>query len=360
MKILQTQRYNFGMKIFRLLPALLILTSSLLLPNQVDARPAHFSPNLTAAELIAAVNEFRATKDLPPYKTNSILTTIAQAQADYIVHNGVMTHFNASGTPPYQRAIKAGYAVAGDLSKGGNFSENIGSGSGLTASDIIITWQENDKDLQTLISTDLVDVGAGMAMAGGVTYYVLDAGASAVDSKTPQTPPTKTPLPGTQPVVITTSTPLEDGTVYHIVQANEALWSIAQSYNTTIDNIRLLNHIIGNDIFEGQKLLIRKPKPVDTVTPTALPTATFGIPTSTATQPVTPSATNTATPVPVPPASRQSGGIAVGVIVLAALVAAGIGSWLGKKKNKLDAQREDQDIVQPNTGAKNDREQQAE
>ena len=360
MKILQTQRYNFGMNIFRLLPALLILTSSLLLPNQADARPVHFSPNPSAAELIAAVNEFRASKNLPPYTTNSILSTIAQAQADYIAKAGVMTHFNASGTPPYQRAIKAGYSVAGDLSKGGMFSESIGSGASLTASEMISTWQENDKDLQTLTSTDLVDVGAGMAIAGGVTYYVLDAGLLAIDSQTPQAPGTKTPLPGTQPVVISTSTPLEDGSVYHIVQANEALWSIAQSYNTTVDNIRLLNHIIGNDIFEGQKLLIQKPKPVDTVTPTALPTATFGIPTSTATQPVTPSATNTATPVPIPPASRQSGGIAVGVIVLAALVAAGIGAWLGKKKKSPDSQSDEQDISQQNTGAENDRERQAE
>jgi LPXTG-motif cell wall-anchored protein len=38
----------------------------------------------------------------------------------------------------------------------------------------------------------------------------------------------------------------------------------------------------------------------------------------------------------VPPASRQTGGIVLGVIVLVALLGAGIGAWLGAKK-KTDA-----------------------
>jgi LysM repeat protein len=334
-------RYNFGMKRFWILVPLLLLTLNLIPSEQVGARPVNFSPNLTAVELITKVNELRAAKKLPPYKTNSILTTVAQAHVDYIAKAGVMTHFNANGTPPYQRAIKAGYPVAGDLSQGGLFFENIGSGAGLTASDIVSAWQDDAKDLQTMISADLVDVGAGVAVMGGTTYYVLDAGASTADSETPPASVTKTPLAGTQPAI---STPLEDGTVYHLVQANEALWSIALNYNTTIENLKLLNRLSSNDIYEGQKLLIRKPQATKTITPTILPSATFGIPTSTATQPVTPTVTSTATPLPVPPTSRQSGVKVVGIIILTALIAAGAGSWLGKRKTKLDS----------NSGAEND------
>ena len=316
------------MKRFWMLVPLLLLTLNLLPSEQVNARPAHFSPNFSALELIAKVNDLRAAKNLPPYKTNPILMTIAQTHADYLANAGVMTHFNASGVPPFQRAVSAGYSVAGDLSQGGLFLENIESGTGLTVSGIVGIWQDDSEDLQTMLSADLKDVGAGVAVAGGMIYYVLDAGAMTSDSATA----TSTSLAGTQPVAMTVSTPLEDGTVYHLVQANEALWSIALGYNATVEELKRLNRLSTNDIFEGQKLLIRKPE-LKTVTPTVMVTATFGIPTSTATHPVTPTVTSTATPLPVPPTSRQSGGMVVGIIILVALIAAGAGAWLGAKKS---------------------------
>ena len=116
-----------------------------------------------------------------------------------------------------------------------------------------------------------------------------------------------------------------------MVQSKEALWSIALAYNTTIEQIKSLNGLASDEIFAGQKLLIQRPV-TDTVAPTAVITATFGIPTSTATQPVMPTITSTATPLPAPPASRQSSEIIVAMILLIALFSAGIGSWLGRKK----------------------------
>ncbi len=142
-------------------------------------------------------------------------------------------------------------------------------------------------------------------------------------------PPQQSVRQSTQVIV---STPLENGEVYHVVQLKEALWSIALAYDTTVEQIKLLNGLATDEIFEGQKLLILRPV-TDTPTPTEVVTATFGIPTSTSTQPVPPTITSTATPLPVPPASRQSGGIVVGIIVLIALLAAGIGAWLGRKKS---------------------------
>ncbi len=130
---------------------------------------------------------------------------------------------------------------------------------------------------------------------------------------------------------IRASTPEVDGTVYHIVQQDEALWSIALAYDTTVEQLKLLNHLSSNEIFIGQKILIVKPE-IKTETPSPTVTVTLGIPTSTATHPVTPTATSTSTPLPVPPASRQTSGFVLGVIVLTALLAAGIGAWLGSKK----------------------------
>jgi uncharacterized protein YkwD len=319
------------MKRFWMLTSLLFLTLGLFPSEQAGARPVYFSPNFAATELIAEVNDLRVAENLPPYKTNSILMTIAQSQADRIASTGVMTHFDASGARPFQRAIKAGYSVTGDLSQGGLLFENIGSGAGLTASGVVGIWQADEKDLKTLLSADLKDVGAGVAVAGGVTYFVLDAGASADVSATPSLS-----VVGTQPVALIISTPLEDGSVYHQVKANEALWSIALNYNTTVENLKFLNRLATNDIYEGQNLLVRKPE-AKTATPTVMPTATFGIPTSTATQPVVPTATPTATPLPVSPTSRQSGEMVVGIIILVALIAVGIGAWLGSKKTKLDS-----------------------
>ncbi len=314
------------MKRFWMLIPLLFLTLSLFPSEQVGAQPVHFSPNFTALDLITEVNNLRAVEKLPFYTINPTLMSIAQAHADYIAGSGVMTHFDVNGNPPFQRAIMAGYSVAGDLSQGGLFFENLASTTSLTASGVVDIWQADPEDLQTMISADLEDIGAGFAVAGGVTYYVLNAG-----TKTNESSATSTPS-GTQPVGMAVNTPMADGTVYHLVQADEGLWGIARNYNTTIEELKLLNGLSTDEIFEGQKLLVRKPE-VKTVTPTVAATATFGIPTSTATHPITPTLTSTATPLPVSPTSPQSGGMIVGVIILGALIAAGVGSWLGSKKS---------------------------
>jgi LysM repeat protein len=316
-------------RLLTLIP-ILFLTFSLLPSEGAEARPKLFSPNLAAQDLIAAVNDLRAAEKLPAYKQNSVLMEIAQAQADYIASTGIVTHFDASGLPPFRRAVSAGYSVSGDLSQGGSFRENIGSGAGLTVPGVVLAWQDDAEDLKSLLSIDLADVGAGVAALNGVTYYVLDAGASTGDSATPS----PTALSGTSVMVV--STPLEDGTVYHVAQANEALWSIALNYNTTVEELKFLNRLATDEILEGQKLLIRKPV-VATTTPTVAATATFGIPTSTATHPITPTVTSTVTPLPVPPTSRENGNRVVAGIVLVALIAAGLGAWLGRKSQKQNS-----------------------
>ncbi len=326
-------------RLFWTIIPLLVLALSLLLPKAAGAYPVNFPHTATAYDVIAEVNTLRASQGLLPYQVNSTLMTIAQTHAEYQASTGVLSHYSADGSRPYQRAIAAGYPVAGDLARGGFFSENIHAGSNLSAADVVDAWQADSLHLNTMISPDLKDIGVGVAIVDGISYYTLDAGLSTdeAESDTTSDPNGTSPpsTPGTavsaQPVI--TSTPLEDGSVYHEVQANEALWSIALAYNTTVDDLKKLNRLSTNDIFIGQKLLIKSAKGADTPTPAPSITATFGIPTSTATRPVTPSATSTATPLPVPPASRQTGELMVGGIVLAALLAAGLGSWLGRKRS---------------------------
>jgi LysM repeat protein len=315
----------------------LTLTLVLLLPRGVEAQ----SGQPTAEDVIEEVNALRADNDLPPYEVDSILMIIAQAQAEYMASTGVVTHFDEDGARPYQRAIKAGYPVAGDLTFGGFFSENIDAGTDLSPAEVVEQWQDDTAHLNTMLSPDLEDIGVGVAVEAGITYYVLDVGTSTgISSGVVASPPsvifTSPPgTPGTLIAPVVTSTPLEDGSVYHVVQSDQALWSIALAYGLTIEELKQKNRLLTDDIFIGQKLLISQTDP-STATPEVTITATFGIPTSTATKLVTPTRTFTPTPLPAPPASHQSSRMVVGGIILAALLAAGLGAWLGRRKSTVN------------------------
>ena len=313
----------------------LVLTFVLFLPKRVDAQTAPISA-LSASDVVTEVNALRASKDLPLYEVNSILMTIAQEQADYMAETGVLKHFGPDGSRPYQRALAAGYPVAGDLTFGGLFSENIHAAADLSPAEVVAIWQTDPNDLETMISADFMDIGVGLASENGISYYVLDVGTSTGGSDTGSAtfPPglTSTRSSGTQPAIVLTTTPIENGSVYHVVQPEEALWSIALAYDTTVDELKKINRLPSDAIFVGQKLLILEAEKI-TATPAATITVTLGIPTSTATRPMTPTITSTPTPLPTPPASGQSGGVIVGGIVVIAAVAAGLGAWLGRKKS---------------------------
>ncbi len=320
---------------------LLFLTASLIPSRQVIARNGSFSVNSVAQELIDEVNALRASNGLSPYRVNPTLMEVAQSHADYLASRGMITHFGEDGSPPYQRAIADGYSVAGDISMGGAFAENIHSGSSLSAADVVAFWQGDSVSQETMRSPSFKDIGTGETTARGITYYVLVAGleGNALAATPTMTQPSSEFIVataggfGTPAIRVALSTPLENGEIFHIVKKNEGLWSIAVAYFTTVEELKLLNGLVTDEIFEGQSLLVYRPLP-DTATPTPPEaTVTLGIPTSTPTHPATMTSTFTATPVPVPPVSRQSSGRIVGVIVLAALFAAGIGAWLGGKKS---------------------------
>jgi uncharacterized protein YkwD len=328
---------------YRTLASLLFLTVVLSPFKRVDAKPGHFSPNQTALEFIQKVNDLRTSKGLQPYSTEPVLMTIAQNHATYISSTGVLTHFDDKGKRPYQRAIDAGYSVAGDLSLGGLFAESIYSGSGISDEDVIAAWQANATDSLALLSADFEDVGVGIVAAGGKTYYVINAGSARSDDAssggTVAASPTVGAGTGTAPAGTgIPNTPLASGEIYHVVQKNEALWSIALLYGTTIAELKFLNGLATDEIFEGQRLLIHAAS-TETPMPSPVPvTATLGIPTSTPTQPVTPTATLTPTPLPTPPTSMKSGGAIVGGITLVALIAAGLVAFLGKKRDEVSKQ----------------------
>jgi uncharacterized protein YkwD/LysM repeat protein len=319
------------LRIFLVFTFVLMVISTPL--TAISASPAD-SPNAsTAYELIDAVNALRAAHGLAPYQSNTILMGIAQSQAEYMAAIGVSnTHFDAQGRRPYQRALAAGYMVAGDLSNGspGWFSESVTGGSALSAQEAVDAWMGDAAHQGTMLSEVFRDVGAGVAVVGNTNYYCLDAGLSTGGTPVAYTPPA--PLHPITPTIVP-NTPNADGSIIHIVQSGDTLGSISNAYKIPLDDILKLNNLtLKSTIYLEQQITIR-----GTNTPTATqPTSTPTIPPTHTPQP-TSTATSTATAIPPTPTPSpglpvsEAGKIAA-IITVSALLLAGLVAFLGRKR----------------------------
>lgn len=329
--------------------ALIGLTLAFCLAAAAPAAPAP-SPHLASAfsnayELIDAVNALRAAYGLGPYKVNSILMGTAQRQAEYMASIGSWTHYGPDGSTPSQRAQAAGYPVAGDLSLGGWFSENVIYGMDLTAAQAVQNWTGDAPHLNTMISKTLRDIGAGVAVVDNTYYYVIDCSLSTGGSvnvvTTPSTPNLTPALPtstryGAPTATILPSTPNADGSVVHMVAKGDTLYGIAFAYGVSLKDLLAINNLKADStIYISQKIIVRAAftptATLPTATPTHFPTATLW-PTSTATSTASPlpPATPTLAQSPGLPASAAGG--AVILIIVVAVIVAGALSLVGKKK----------------------------
>jgi LysM repeat protein len=205
---------------------------------------------------------------------------------------------------PRERIAAAGFGGGATIFA----TENMACATSAT-----IDWLQNkawadDVHMYPMVKPEYTHIGAGAYTASsGITYYVVHAayvagGSSSYTSSSSSRnslPTATTDLSNfVQPVL--TATPNEDGDTYHIVKYGQALSTIATWYGVTVEQLKLLNALTSDAIYEGQKLLISI-KPTVTVTPTR--TATVPIPTRTPTLtqvPPTARATVTATPTPKP------------------------------------------------------------
>jgi uncharacterized protein YkwD len=297
----------------------------------VLARSSALAPAYSSAsDLIAGVNGVRLSEGLSPLQSNSILNSIAQQQAEYELSIGSQTDTGAGGSHPYQRALAAGYLLAGDLTKGGIIAELLYGGVGISPSDAVTWWKNDSYHHSMIVSTSFAEVGAGVASSGNTYYFVLVEALS-----TGGTPVAYTPPAALNPVAPTLvpSTPNPDGSIVHLVQPGETLGSISISYNVSLADILKLNGLaLKSVIFVNQKIILRAantPTPTQpTSTPTIRPTSTpwpTSTPTTTATDlPPTP------TPSPAVPATAAGG--AVTAIVVSALLLAGLIALLGRRR----------------------------
>ncbi len=241
--------------------------------------------------LIDAVNGLRAANGLPAYQEHGILMSIAQDQTDYQAAIGECTHTGSGGTSPKQRAANAGYGGGATFF----MSENFVCGTNLSVDEAISLWLGDAPHTQTMLGASYVDVGAGVSVSGDYVYYTLDvayvAGAGNYVPPATITPGGPTPLPY---YAVQTVTPMPDGSIVHVVQAGQNLILIAKAYGVLVAEIKDLNNLSNDNIYEGDKLLIHKAGPA---TPTASPTVT-GTPTRAATPTLKPTRTPTPSTTP--------------------------------------------------------------
>jgi LysM repeat protein len=243
--------------------------------------------------LIDAVNSLRSANGLPSYQVNSILMGIAQAHSDYQAAIGQVTHTGAGGTSPRDRASAAGYGGGATFF----ISENIAGGNDLSIDGAISMWLGDDPHIQTMLGASYQDIGAGVSVSNGFVYYTIDVAYVAGNYSPPATSkpggPTAIPI-----YLVQTSTPNPDGSVVHIVMSGQTLIGIAQAYGLTVTELKQLNHLTGDAIYVGDKLLIRlanTPGPTWTSTATSTPTLVAS-PTRNPTRTPSPSASPEACP----------------------------------------------------------------
>jgi uncharacterized protein YkwD/LysM repeat protein len=329
---------------------LLALTTSLQSPSQAYAHPQAQDSLLTAAEVIEVVNGLRLANGLQPLNVHPVLMEVAQWEANAIA-GGAPGHTRPGGLTLGQWLLSLGYPLSGDLTLDGYRSENWVAAQ--TAQQAVQLWLGDAPHTNTMLSPNRSDIGAGVAV-GDQIYIVLE---TALQTSSGQMQSEANdiltavsggaPAQGADPLVsqyilpVHLSTAHPNGDVYHTVQNGQALWSIANGYHTTVDQLRAWNNL-GEDtmLYTGQMLLVARsatqPPPASATPP--------GMHTVVANPPVRPVGSISPNPTVIPTASVTpehpgSPGVSPGkgwvvLILVLAIAAGGLGTWLSSSNSQ--------------------------
>jgi uncharacterized protein YkwD len=233
----------------------------------------------SASELIEAVNQFRATNGMGPLKVDPILSYVAQAQTDYNVSTGQLSHYGPDGSRPRDQAIAAGYGGGSTVF----ISENIAMGSSLTTAGAVEMWTGDEPHLNTMLGQYYRDVGAGVGETDGDTYFTLVTGYVAGGLSANSTAPVfgSGSLTGGGPQPVITVTPQADGAVVHVVEEGQTLWTIAAVYGIDLAQLLSLNGMTEDSfVHPGDRVIVRAgPTETATTAPSATPSPSPGPPT---------------------------------------------------------------------------------
>lgn len=207
--------------------------------------------NENGHDLVNAVNALRASQGLKPYKIDSWLMNYAQKHSEYQASIQTSTHVHSDGSLPQSIGVQ----------------ENVASGTEGVINVSIVVYEIWVDSLHRGIMVNSASgfIGAGVATSqNGQVYYTLNirpGGQQVNPTQGAQNPVSATSAPSTFiPLApLETSAPREDGSVVHTVGYGQSLWTIAEAYKVTVDEIRRLNGIASDssDIYVNQTLLIR-------------------------------------------------------------------------------------------------------
>jgi LysM repeat protein len=223
-----------------------------------------------SGDLIQGINQYRGNNGLYAYGRDSTLMDIANEQSNYMASTGSITHTGSGGTRPIDRAYAAGYG-------GGNtiwVSEIIYGGYQASENDAISWWKTSQIHNDTMLSSQYVHIGAGVARSGQNNYYTVVVGV--ISGERAEVDDTAPPAAAAEPEIIVPverSEPRADGSIVHTVREGQSPWLIAYAYEVPLGNLLALNGLnLDSLLYEGQELLIRSEQetaPTATLIPTA-------------------------------------------------------------------------------------------
>jgi LysM repeat protein len=237
-------------------------------PGAVRAAPSN---QVSAYELIIAMNTLRVSNGLPALIEDPIINAVAQSTAETMAANNMSWHIgDVRG-----RIAAAGYGAGGTVWATENFAVG-GAGTGIDQ--IMATWADPDH-MRPAVNPAYCNVGAGVAQASnGRFYYILQAayvsgqkcGSSTSSASGGTSEPGAVPNPVSQLIVpVKIATPDENGEIYHVVQSGQSFWSIAIAYQITINDLETWNNLSRETPLQsGQRLFIPGKDTAGYATPT--------------------------------------------------------------------------------------------
>ena len=257
---------------------IMVLLGSALYPSR-NAAAALQTGGVTPFDLIIAMNTIRVSNGLSALVEDGLINAVAQSTAEIMAANQMSWHIgDVSG-----RLASAGYGGGAKVWA----TENFAVGSGSSIDEILLAWSDASHMIPAL-NPAYCNVGAGVATApDGMVYYVLQAaytsGKSCGEYNSPVEGGTSGGSAGanttgvSQVVVpVKIASPDADGKVFHVVEAGQSFWSIAVTYQITINDLEVWNNLSRDSGLRiGQRLFIPGSNTVGYSTPT--PVGMFAI-----------------------------------------------------------------------------------
>ena len=242
-------------------------------PEAVRADEIHPAPRsqVSAYELILAMNTLRVSYGLPALIEDPIVNAVAQSTAATMAANNMSWHIgDVRG-----RIAAAGYGAGGTVWATENFAVSSG---GMGIDEIMAAWADPDH-MRPAVTPAYCHVGAGAAQTSdGRIYYVLQAAyvsGQECGSSSPSSPggvpqPGAVPNPVSQLIIpVKIATPDAEGKIFHDVQAGQSYWSIAIAYQITIRDLEVWNNTSRTiPLQAGQRLFIPGEDTAGYATPT--------------------------------------------------------------------------------------------